>query len=323
MRTPITVLTAALCLVLAIPASAALSLYTQNFEAMNQADTSALANDGWVVFGNVFDAGGNYLYGYGTFPAPNDGAAFCQIDIGQGGEEQGAQQLVVFSDYQNLDHAAGNLIESNVFQERTIEASDVGTVWSFAFQAKKGNIEGTSTALAFIKTLDPANGYATTNLVTADMTSIPETWGGWELTLAIDASLVGQLFQFGFANTATLYQGAGIFYDNIVFQQIAVAWPTDVPNAGAAALAQNYPNPFNPSTRIDFSLERDARVDLAVFDLAGRRVATLEQGVLPAGEHHVIWDGRTDVGGSAPAGHYRYVLATPTVRTSRSMILLK
>ncbi|MCB1151488.1 hypothetical protein KDK88_08045, partial [bacterium] len=98
---------------------------------------------------------------------------------------------------------------------------------------------------------------------------------------------------------------------------------TDVPGAGAALLSQNFPNPFNPSTRIDFSLERDTRVDLAVFDLAGRRVASLSQGVLSAGEHHVIWDGRTDLGGSAPAGQYRYVLATPTVRTSRSMILLK
>ena len=321
MRTKLTVLTAVLCLIVAIPASAALSLYTQNYEALVQSDVNALANDGWIVFGNVFDASGNYLYGYGTFPAPNDGFAFCQIDVNQGGEEQGAQQMVVFSDYNNGDHAAGNLIESNVFQERTIEASDVGTVWSFAFQAKKGNIAGASTALAFIKTLDPANGWATTNYIPVDMTSIPDTWGGYELTLEITSGLVGQLFQFGFSNTATGYEGSGIFYDNIVFQPIATT--TDVPGAGAALLSQNFPNPFNPSTRIDFSLERDTRVDLAVFDLAGRRVASLSQGVLSAGEHHVIWDGRTDLGGSAPAGQYRYVLATPTVRTSRSMILLK
>lgn len=322
MRTPITVLIAAVCLILAIPASAALSLYTQNFEALTQTDPAALSGDGWVVYGNVYDAGGSWIYGYGTFPAPNDGAAFCQIDVGQGGDEQGAQQLVVFSDYQNGDHAVGNLIEANVFQEWPIEASDVGDVYSFAFQAKRGNIEGTSTALAFIKTIDPASGWATTNFITADMTAIPDTWGGYELILAIDEGLVGQLLQIGFSNTTTGYLGTGIFYDNIVFQKVATT--TDVPGASAAAtLGRNYPNPFNPSTRIGFSLARDTRVDLAVFDLAGRRVATLAQGPLAAGDHRVTWDGRTDLGGSAPAGMYRYVLVTPTERTSRSMILLK
>ena len=62
---------------------------------------------------------------------------------------------------------------------------------------------------------------------------------------------------------------------------------------------------------------------MAVFDLAGRRVATLHQGELGAGDHHVTWNGRTDSGAAAPTGLYRYVLKTATGQVSRSMILVK
>jgi hypothetical protein len=191
--------------------------YSQDFEGLVQSDISALGNDGWLVFGNVFDPAWTYLYGYGPFPAPNDGAAFCQIALGEGGAAQGAQVLVVFSDYNNGDHGLGNWIESNVFQEQIIGPGDVGETWVFDFQAKLGNLTGSTTALAFIKTLDPNAGFATTNFITVDMTSIPTTWSDYSLSIVIDASLDGQILQFGFANTATNYESSGIFYDNVNF----------------------------------------------------------------------------------------------------------
>jgi hypothetical protein len=208
-----------------IPAAGfALAPYSQDFESLSQGDTSALANDGWLVYGNVFGPDWVYWYGYGPFAAPNDGAAFCAIAAGEGGAEQGSQQLVVFSDYNNTDHGVGAYIESIVYQEQTIDAADVGSTWVFDFQAKLGNLEGSSTALAFIKTLDPNNGYATTNYITADMTTIPATWGDYSLSLPIDATLAGQLFQIGFSCTATNYEGSGVFYDNInVYNPDAVA----------------------------------------------------------------------------------------------------
>ena len=204
---------AAAVLICLVPATAlALNPYVQDFESLNQSDTGALAGDGWMVFANVFDSGGGYLYGYGPFPAPNDGFGFCQIALGEG---IGTQALVTFSDYNNGDHAVGNLIESNTFQEQIIGPGDVGETWVFDFEAKLGNIEGASTALAFIKTLDPNNGWATTNFITLDMTSIPASWSSYSLELLIDAGLDGQILQYGFANTATYYEGSGIFYDNI------------------------------------------------------------------------------------------------------------
>jgi cysteine-rich repeat protein len=195
--------------------------YQQNFEALVQASPSALADDRWRVFGNVFHGvTGNYLYGYGPFAAPNGNGAFCDINTGQGAPAQGNQQLVVYSDYNNGDHANGHVIEANVFRERTILVGDVGKTLTVRFDAKRGNLAGSSTARAFIKTLDPNAAFATTNFVSTDTTAIPSTWGTYSVALDIHAGLVGQLLQYGFSNTATHYQGSGIFYDNVVAQVV-------------------------------------------------------------------------------------------------------
>ena len=66
-----------------VAALADLVPYSQDFEGLVQSDIAALANDGWQVFGNVFTPGGDYIYGYGPFGAPNDGAAFCAITAGE------------------------------------------------------------------------------------------------------------------------------------------------------------------------------------------------------------------------------------------------
>jgi hypothetical protein len=322
MRNRIVPLAAPLLLAFAsFQARAALSSYSQDFELLDQTGATALGDDDWLVYGNVFATNGTtYLYGYGPFPAPNDGFAFSQIDLLQGGVEQGLQQLVVFSDYNNTDHALGRIIESNVFHEQTIAAENVGQTWNFSFQAKLGNLTGSSTATAFIKTLNPAAGYALTNFLAEDMTAIPTSWGGWTISISIDAGLVGQLLQFGFLNRATTYQGSGIFYDNIEFQQ---GPPTDTPAAAQLGLAQNYPNPFNPFTRIEFSLPSAQSVSLAIFDLAGRHVVTLQRGFLPEGPHTVSWDGRDATGARVASGRYDYVLRSSQGELTRSMVLIK
>ena len=193
-------------------------LYEQDFESLDQASTTALGDAGFLVFGTEFNADGSVANAYGPFPAPNNpaAAAFSLIAAGEGGPDQGSQQIVIFSDYQNraaMD--AGRVVEALTFQERTLEAADVGTTFTFTFQAKLGDIGGDSTAFAFIKTIDPANSFAQTNLVTVDTTSIPETWGNYEISLDIIPALEGQFFQFGFGATATNDEPSGVFYDNM------------------------------------------------------------------------------------------------------------
>ena len=71
-----------------------------------------------------------------------------------------------------------------------------------------------------------------------------------------------------------------------------------------------YPNPSNPRTTIAFTVGVTGRVDLAIFDVAGRRVRTLVARELATGEHRVIWDGRDDSDRELPTGVYLYRVVT-------------
>ncbi len=239
LRTGTILVIAIFCLV---PTAALCDLapYSQDLEGLDQADPSALANDGWMVFANVFGPDWSYWYGYGPYPAPNGGPGFCGIDLGQGDPEQGDQQLIVYNDYNNANHGDGSnaIIEANVFQEQIIGAADVGKTWRFEFDAKLGNLEGASMAAAFFKTLDPNAGYALTNLITVDMTTIPDTWDSYSTSIFIDASLEGQILQFGFMNWASNYEGSGIFYDNINFNRSPISVSLDI-------RPSNCPNPVS------------------------------------------------------------------------------
>jgi predicted outer membrane repeat protein len=84
-----------------------------------------------------------------------------------------------------------------------------------------------------------------------------------------------------------------------------------------------FPNPFNPSTTIHFELERSMRVELAIFDLAGRRVRTLMSGTLSAGSHGERWDGTDSSGGAVASGTYFARVRTEDHETVGRLVLVK
>ncbi len=84
------------------------------------------------------------------------------------------------------------------------------------------------------------------------------------------------------------------------------------------SLDQNYPNPFNPTTSIRFTLPATQNLNLVVFDMLGRRVATLVNGPLTAGQHQITFQAS-----ALPSGMYLYRLSTPNGSISQKMILLK
>jgi beta-glucanase (GH16 family) len=210
--------------------------FEENFDSLGKDDPNALGDTGWLIFGAVFDSAGTFKFGYGAFPAPNNPSppGWAAIVDDQGGVEQGTQQLSIFSDYNCCQPGQGHfngtdLVESNIFREWTIGAAggafpSLDTTVTFSFDAKKGNIEGTSEAIAFIKTLDPDAGFATTNFVIVDTTNLPDTWGRYSVSLDLtDPLLEGQLLQVGFATTTSNFQGTGVFYDNLEVGTTAVA----------------------------------------------------------------------------------------------------
>ena len=89
-------------------------------------------------------------------------------------------------------------------------------------------------------------------------------------------------------------------------------------------LGQNYPNPFNPSTRIAFELPEQTRVTVEVYDVLGKKVATLVNAKnYSAGRHTVVWNGRDDQGHLMTSGVYFYRITTPGFSQTKKMVLMK
>lgn len=83
-------------------------------------------------------------------------------------------------------------------------------------------------------------------------------------------------------------------------------------------LRQNYPNPFNPSTMISFFLPQDAHVKLKVYDVNGREVATVIDGVRPAGDNQAVL--KADM---LQSGVYFYRLSAGNKVVTKKMIILR
>jgi len=83
-------------------------------------------------------------------------------------------------------------------------------------------------------------------------------------------------------------------------------------------LYQNYPNPFNPRTAISWQLAVGSYVELVVYNVLGKKVATLVSKQMNPGNHSYKFDG-----GNLASGVYYYVLIAGDLREVRKMILLQ
>ncbi len=119
------------------------------------------------------------------------------------------------------------------------------------------------------------------------------SWWWWSWNLPFDAEVGWWTFRVQFEGQTVEY----------VF---AVGDPdTAVPGAAdRLRLREASPNPFNPSTRIAFTLPAAGRAMLSVHDARGRRVSTLMDAELGAGDHTATWRGHGADGRRAPAGVY-------------------
>jgi photosystem II stability/assembly factor-like uncharacterized protein len=84
------------------------------------------------------------------------------------------------------------------------------------------------------------------------------------------------------------------------------------------SLSQNYPNPFNPGTTIDYAIPGEASVQLTVYDMLGREMATLVNERQPAGSYTVRFDAH-----NLASGVYYYTLKAGTFVSTKSLLLMK
>lgn len=85
-------------------------------------------------------------------------------------------------------------------------------------------------------------------------------------------------------------------------------------------LEQNYPNPFNPGTTIAYELPRESFVVLKIFNTLGQEVATLADGIRPAGRYTVQFPLSGEI---LPSGIYMYRLQAGDFISQRKMLLIK
>ena len=83
-------------------------------------------------------------------------------------------------------------------------------------------------------------------------------------------------------------------------------------------LYQNYPNPFNPVTKISFDIPGNSFVNLRIFDMMGKEVATLVNKQLQSGNYESEWNAA-----GVPSGTYFYKLTVNEYSVTMKMILIK
>jgi hypothetical protein len=84
------------------------------------------------------------------------------------------------------------------------------------------------------------------------------------------------------------------------------------------SLFQNYPNPFNAQTTIWYTLTKESNVRIEIYDLLGRKMTTLKEGIEIPGSHAVVWNAA-----GYPSGIYFCRLTTEAGSQDRKMVLLK
>jgi hypothetical protein len=98
--------------------------------------------------------------------------------------------------------------------------------------------------------------------------------------------------------------------------------PVQIPRP-VFSLNQNQPNPFNPVTTIAYSVPGTGHVTLDIYDIAGRCVVRLVDGVQTAGAHTEKWNGLDRAGSPVASGAYFYRMTTEGRSLVRKMLLVR
>ena len=103
-------------------------------------------------------------------------------------------------------------------------------------------------------------------------------------------------------DTIALRQNTEFILNDLFGEPTATSSPT--PTRRTTRIEGAQPNPFNPRVTIDYTVDRERRVALEVFDLRGRRVRMLLDEVRPAGDGSTTWNGLDDTGAPVASGVY-------------------
>jgi photosystem II stability/assembly factor-like uncharacterized protein len=194
------------------------------------------------------------------------------------------------------------------------KTTNSGVTWSDTILVERGMV---------VRSVKPVRG--TNNLLGMGYVgSDPKAWwstnGGTSWTVVSPGS-PGDGSDLCFANFVSPQLGYAVgYFKALKFTPpgatVVAPPPTDM--VQGYRLSQNYPNPFNPTTNIEFSVARASNVELKVYDLLGREIATLVNGQHNPGTYSVVFDAR-----HLSSGVYYYTMRAGDFVNTKSLVLMK
>ena len=107
-------------------------------------------------------------------------------------------------------------------------------------------------------------------------------------------------------------------FANLLVSEVATVTGTAIVIPEQYALHPAYPNPFNPVTTISYGLPEDREITINVYDLEGRKLTTLKEGIRKAGTHSVEWNAE-----GLPSGVYFVKLDAGEFTQTQKVMLVK
>ncbi len=222
---------------------------------------------------------------------------------------------IVFID-NNIGFAAGGIWypqkpgDTIVYRRFILKTTDSGDNWNFILN-NSGSIISSLTVInesilyasGFNEAVNPGGFIIKTSNGGAN-------WNNETLPFSIALSDVknNNVKGFSVGSNGTIFKK-----DNIVsVTQISTVVPSSI------NLYQNYPNPFNPETSIKFDISKSGFISLKVFDITGKEMKNLFEGVKEAGSYQLKFDGA-----NLNSGVYFYKLMTNGSTITKSMVLVK
>jgi hypothetical protein len=89
------------------------------------------------------------------------------------------------------------------------------------------------------------------------------------------------------------------------------------------SLEESYPNPFNPSTKFVISVPQNTQLEVAIYDILGRKIRTLLSGEKTAGYHTIEWNGLTDENTTATSGVYFIRMISEKFNATQKIVMMK
>ena len=148
----------------------------------------------------------------------------------------------------------------------------------------------------------PAMGYEANNSNTAGYSEM-----GNHISFKVYDDSEGKLVDMN------LIEGENVWENNTM----TVVSMSDIVKPTEVSLSKAYPNPFNPSTTISYDVPSDMDISLVVYDVRGRMVAKLANGMREAGRYDVIWNAENQSSGV----YFMKLVAGNTMKTQKMMLV--